>query len=306
MVHRLFKLINIQPQYPEDLGHEQVQAAAAEMQGQIRPLVVQAVHVPVAHRAVQAGAVVQRSQPLVALDHVLVALVDRHLRADVGRLHVGPGQQHGFVGGQCHTRIERGPDGSSPQAWGTPRMPVRHVSAARFIPTGVGNTLFGGSGSTLIAVHPHRRGEHSGMNFMKQHQDGSSPQAWGTRPPVLLGTVSFPVHPHRRGEHCSPATLTSVWAGSSPQAWGTHGHNHDVREVFRFIPTGVGNTYPLPVQSADNVVHPHRRGEHEISFERSDNVSGSSPQAWGTLHGAERLSLQGRFIPTGVGNTSPR
>ena len=50
--------------------------------------------------------------------------------------------------------------GSSPRVWGTqPKLMVLPV-VVRFIPTGVGNTLFGIFQVFKLAVHPHGCGEH--------------------------------------------------------------------------------------------------------------------------------------------------
>ncbi len=55
----------------------------------------------------------------------------------------------------------RGADGSSPRAWGTLSFYLDVFDEARFIPTGVGNTLDLTTEAGQDAVHPHGRGEHS-------------------------------------------------------------------------------------------------------------------------------------------------
>ena len=50
--------------------------------------------------------------------------------------------------------------GSSPRAWGTQNGIREKVVARRFIPTGVGNTMFARKVRQVTAVHPHGRGEH--------------------------------------------------------------------------------------------------------------------------------------------------
>ncbi len=202
-------------------------------------------------------------------------------------------------------------------------MPHPQAKLHRFIPTGVGNTDGGASTDMAMAVHPHRRGEHAASGYAMALADGSSPQAWGTptsRAPgagvqrfiptgvgntrrFIMGATTIPVHPHRRGEHAALIMSIMITLGSSPQAWGTHDLGRDLLNIFRFIPTGVGNTRMSARIEVNPAVHPHRRGEHRPSDVFDHLTSGSSPQAWGT-HYAQLLSRQAlRFIPTGVGNT---
>ena len=72
--------------------------------------------------------------------------------------------------------------GSSPRAWGTPKLIDRTDALRRFIPTGVGNTHNTSHSPNDIPVHPHGRGEHPLQHGRKLFGDGSSPRAWGTRP----------------------------------------------------------------------------------------------------------------------------
>ena len=221
---------------------------------------------------------------------------------------------------EAHRRVV----GSSPQAWGTPRPDAMRSCLHRFIPTGVGNTPPAVKLPQLVAVHPHRRGEHGGRLRRSDRRGGSSPQAWGTRRlceccflslrfiPTGVGNTPIAqwyhfepaVHPHRRGEHGARLRERARQGGSSPQAWGTlaaqlfHGHG------ARFIPTGVGNTHSALAKSHWCPVHPHRRGEHAQRPVISCSAIGSSPQAWGTRRECNRGCWGNRFIPTGVGNTT--
>ena len=117
--------------------------------------------------------------------------------------------------------------GSSPRAWGTRTVKNLKALPTRFIPTGVGNTLFRPDQNKHPAVHPHGRGEHAwgGRGSGKSH--GSSPRAWGTRKlkvkidgqerfiptgvgntrPRSIKATLLPVHPHGRGEHTSSFSL---------------------------------------------------------------------------------------------------
>ena len=69
-----------------------------------------------------------------------------------------------------------------------------------------------------------------------------------------------------------------------------------------FIPTGAGNISCFAAYEALKKVHPHRRGEHLIKLNYILIVSGSSPQARGTLSARTLKGLLSRFIPTGAGN----
>ena len=110
---------------------------------------------------------------------------------------------------------------------------------------------------------------------------GSPPQAWGRRDDVLryaihdrftptgVGTASVSpcarslnaVHPHRRGDGGLPPAREDTMIGSPPQAWGRPVESHDLRDVSRFTPTGVGTATWARVWLAAVAVHPHRRGD---------------------------------------------
>ena len=114
--------------------------------------------------------------------------------------------------------------GSSPRAWGTPALAAPRAHCTRFIPTGVGNTSAG-----LV---------------LEGRRDGSSPRAWGTRWSIKID-VSHSVHPHGRGEHYRDKRCFDRDYGSSPRAWGTPFGSRPHHRITRFIPTGVGNTFPV-------------------------------------------------------------
>src|SRR5262245_58791706 len=113
------------------------------------------------------------------------------------------------------------PLGSSPHAWGTHMRHRSQLLQGRFIPTCVGNTAAVLRSATIIAVHPHMRGEHPILDYLDLAHAGSSPHAWGTPLPLATclvhsrfiptcvgNTISIvvslkgnTVHPHMRGEH---------------------------------------------------------------------------------------------------------
>ena len=131
--------------------------------------------------------------------------------------------------------------GSSPRTWGTRSSRNCASSTRRFIPTHVGNTHAKDRSGRAQTVHPHARGEHSGVLPMSLPAHGSSPRTWGTRRDVALLALHVrfipthvgntrhrrrrssgrSVHPHARGEHLHAAGGRQVDDGSSPRTWGT-------------------------------------------------------------------------------------
>ncbi len=213
--------------------------------------------------------------------------------------------------------------GSSPQAWGTLKFCLTKEALERVIPTGVGNSSQCTRRPCGTAGHPHRRGELRYQFAAGYTSDGSSPQAWGTRPthrgaggshrviPTGVGNSGSGAfehevaagHPHRRGELRQPTRMTCRSYGSSPQAWGTPDYCRYYALWRRVIPTGVGNscTRSNPARSATG--HPHRRGELCSKSLMVRPRAGSSPQAWGTRVCSRWRARPRRVIPTGVGNS---
>ena len=73
--------------------------------------------------------------------------------------------------------------------------------------------------------------------------------------------------------------------GSSPRVWGTRPENVIAQHII--------------------AVHPHGCGEHCFAVLLAPVPAGSSPRVWGTLSMCPGSRMFWRFIPTGVGNTSP-
>ncbi len=155
--------------------------------------------------------------------------------------------------------------GSSPRMWGTHQPRIKDHDRDRFIPTHVGNTFTPVCCLALFAVHPHACGEHSWLRRPAPISSGSSPRMWGTPRvipsavkrarfiPTHVGntvtmrslTCSRSVHPHACGEHLVSAITPSQIFGSSPRMWGTLPTVKDGIAKGRFIPTHVGNTFPV-------------------------------------------------------------
>ncbi len=87
--------------------------------------------------------------------------------------------------------------GSSPRIWGTAAPPTLCLSAARFIPTHMGNGLAPVGQIKPISVHPHAYGERADGERCLAYVDGSSPRIWGTGTIGELGSTSnrfIPTH----------------------------------------------------------------------------------------------------------------
>ena len=172
--------------------------------------------------------------------------------------------------------------GSSPPAWGTPRLSLRVRRRVGLIPTCVGNTHAPTRDRCGQGAHPHLRGEHINVGNGSSLRLGSSPPAWGTPRcgfscsplngliPTCVGNTSghsmspWPrrAHPHLRGEHPDKTAIDAIESGSSPPAWGTRFTSTWRRSVLGLIPTCVGNTTSLPGFPSLKRAHPHLRGEH--------------------------------------------
>ncbi len=167
--------------------------------------------------------------------------------------------------------------------WGTLLSTAQCRSLLRFIPTHVGNTVYGGVPSAASAVHPHACGEHPFQVVNSYRIFGSSPRMWGTPPrpegvekvdrfiPTHVGNTAMAglsltnltVHPHACGEHTGPPDQVGAALGSSPRMWGTRARAGPRGPPGRFIPTHVGNTSEFPEMPGRSPVHPHACGEHE-------------------------------------------
>ena len=228
------------------------------------------------------------------------------------------GNTSGYAGAYCHPSVHphvrgeyvappfsgRHGAGSSPRAWGIPRIVQFFAVLRRFIPTCVGNTQCDRGTGHQTAVHPHVRGEYGPAHGGKRAGHGSSPRAWGirrSRPhsccrcrfiPTCVGntmdaaalTWQQKVHPHVRGEYLATWCSGHDTRGSSPRAWGIQFFVCLLVRPSRFIPTCVGNTL---------------RSRRIMS-----SRTGSSPRAWGIQRVAGNDLVPHRFIPTCVGNTT--
>ena len=86
--------------------------------------------------------------------------------------------------------------------------------------------------------------------------------------------------------------------------WGTLPRLTPQDEIFRFIPTLVGNSRTKGFPPDRKPVHPHACGELALQFFNNFFISGSSPRLWGTHVIKDCYNAGIRFIPTLVGNSS--
>ncbi len=148
--------------------------------------------------------------------------------------------------------------------------------------------------------------EHRSWSSVSVYQRCFIPTRMGNTSPMSLPQSLLPVHPHTHGEHISDVLAPIVVAGSSPHAWGTRLDQGPFPLVQRFIPTRMGNTACSFFRISWYSVHPHTHGEHIRNATTNAPTIGSSPHAWGTLLSTGICGLNWRFIPTRMGNTSPR
>ena len=74
-------------------------------------------------------------------------------------------------------------------------------------------------------------------------------------------------------------------------------------ELWRFIPTCMGNSEARWEIYPTYSVHPHVHGELRHVYFVEVHRSGSSPRAWGTRPSGLLRSVRSRFIPTCMGNS---
>ncbi len=171
--------------------------------------------------------------------------------------------------------------GSPPQTWGRRQSGGRGLRLCRFTPTDVGKTPGWPNRGRNGTVHPHRRGEDPPRQARGVDSSGSPPQTWGRRKEAVLNGQSMEVHPHRRGEDFRPPRSPPLYRGSPPQTWGRRDSPSKMAVSARFTPTDVGKTIHLALETRNDPVHPHRRGEDGSDGRRDQHRPGSPPQTWG-------------------------
>jgi len=144
-------------------------------------------------------------------------------------------------------------------------------------------------------AQPAPAGEHRGR-FIPTYMGN----AGASRP----GRSSPSVHPHVHGERVGMPGMSINRYGSSPRTWGTLSPLFSPHRPLRFIPTYMGNAHDKRAIRPGRQVHPHVHGERISSTALEIRSTGSSPRTWGTLGRRPGTPLDGRFIPTYMGNAS--
>ena len=120
---------------------------------------------------------------------------------------------------------------------------------------------------------------------------------------ISISSRALPVHPHVCGEYFRMTCQAPRLCGSSPRVWGIHRQKLPSYRLVRFIPTCVGNTKRNIIGNDIRAVHPHVCGEYCRIRVICFRLCGSSPRVWGIHFFIFIPRMQGRFIPTCVGNT---
>jgi len=193
----------------------------------------------------------------------------------------------------------------------------------RIIPTCVGKRLQFRCKRFQAADHPHVRGEKQSTIGKDSSTTGSSPRAWGkgcqetpdgphvwiipTCVGKRLGAVKrrswSTDHPHVRGEKAEGLPEFKKQTGSSPRAWGKGIGTDAVHLQDRIIPTCVGKRDRYRHGSPVRTDHPHVRGEKSTGMQTENDITGSSPRAWGKELRDVYHVISGRIIPTCVGKS---
>ena len=180
-------------------------------------------------------------------------------------------------------RRKHPPHGSSPRMWGTVKDQADNQTSERFIPTYVGNSEPGSTGTNGTTVHPHVCGEQADRRELRFDHGRFIPTYVGNRRRTQPAPAWQTVHPHVCGEQIPNGVLVHRNDGSSPRMWGTALVTDLSDGVDRFIPTYVGNSGVRSGAACFRAVHPHVCGEQ--------------------ARAQFRMMGQNRFIPTYVGNS---
>ena len=213
--------------------------------------------------------------------------------------------------------------GSPPRPWGRPCGLGPSRGSGRFTPTPVGTTWVRDQRRVPIAVHPHARGDDVQTDATPPRSIGSPPRPWGRRHPCApmdrliwftptpVGTTATSgpsttaptVHPHARGDDNTGVGTMAESTGSPPRPWGRRrGRDLDARG-HRFTPTPVGTTLWRVGDWSVSPVHPHARGDDEMTNADRADLAGSPPRPWGRLGRIRGVDTATRFTPTPVGTT---
>ena len=131
-----------------------------------------------------------------------------------------------------------------------------------------------------------------------------TPTSVGTTPRTALQKPSHSVHPHERGDNRHQRHAFVRPYGSPPRAWGQRPGCLRRWCPTLFTPTSVGTTRLPFLQTCAGSVHPHERGDNDITDDASGSTGGSPPRAWGQQVKDGAVDDGVRFTPTSVGTTA--
>ena len=195
--------------------------------------------------------------------------------------------------------------GSPPHAWGQCNTPAPVLSMFWFTPTCVGTMVAAQALPLHFSVHPHMRGDNDVDSFIRLHQTGSPPHAWGQFvqrrvvcvlgrfTPTCVGTIALDMNTNR------------LSSGSPPHAWGQFFTGSEYIGRLRFTPTCVGTISASMPCSFAAAVHPHMRGDNNPMSRNSSVLPGSPPHAWRQYQRVFKHATNFRFTPTCVGTIEP-
>ncbi len=178
--------------------------------------------------------------------------------------------------------------GSSPRVWG--------ILIARLL------------AASPTPVHPHVCGEYEAQLAQVHIPGGSSPRVWGIRFEIVPCSTIVRFIPTCVGNTPENGSITGSPVRFIPTCVGnTFDLQKDLSETRRFIPTCVGNTILLEMVRCPTAgSSPRVWGIRRVWTSHIDEATGSSPRVWGIRIAEVAYWNVARFIPTCVGNTTPR
>ncbi len=112
------------------------------------------------------------------------------------------------------------------------------------------------------------------------------------------------VHPHIRGENFKVSPLTKSEIGTPSHSWGKFGITQNRSWSTRYTPTFVGKISFFCSLISRRSVHPHIRGENDLSEADLIDATGTPPHSWGKCGGNWWSYHFVRYTPTFVGKMS--
>ncbi len=190
-------------------------------------------------------------------------------------------------------------------AGNSPRY-ARHQSRQTVYPRGCGELLFNTQQPRpIVGLSPWVRGTRPTPT--RNIQAGRFiPVGAGNSRSIRRNTASVSVYPRGCGELESNLAASSLTCGLSPWVRGTHRRARRFLAYPRFIPVGAGNSASWQTGKHFLAVYPRGCGELGFVVTAALLVAGLSPWVRGTLFPTTRQAHDGRFIPVGAGNSSPK